>query len=324
MNNADGNLITITVSESDAGVRLDAFLATRLAEHSRATIQRAIAQGDIIVNERTAKSSYKVRPGDVLEIEMPEATPLTALPENIPLNIVYEDDALVVINKPAGMVVHPGAGVSSGTLANALVWHFQELSDNQKADRPGIVHRLDAGTSGLLVVARTDRAHLHLAAQFAERRIRKKYLALVYGTVNKDEGRIEVPIGRDPRQRVRMAVRPAGQGRFALTLFRVLERLPEFTLLDIEIKTGRTHQIRVHLAHIGHPVAGDVTYDRGRSNNLKNRRIRVALETLNRPFLHAAGLGFFHPMTEQWLEFNAPLPAELQSFLAQLRSPETL
>ncbi|MFN7944597.1 MAG: RluA family pseudouridine synthase [Blastocatellia bacterium] len=316
-------IVNITIPTEAAGTRLDAFLAAQLGDVSRSAIQRAIESGDVTVNDRPAKPSYKVRAQDEIQVELPEALPLEARPEQIPLEIVFEDDELIVINKPAGMVVHPGAGVSSGTLANALVWHFNQLSQAGGALRPGIVHRLDVGTSGLIVVAKTDRAHLQLAAQFEQRTVQKSYLALVYGMVAASEGRIDAAIGRDPRNRVRMAVRPAGQGRHALTLFRVVERFSDFTLLDVQIKTGRTHQIRVHLAHTRHPVAGDTTYDSGRLNNLKDQRIRAALEKLNRPFLHAERLSFTHPVTGARLDFTAPLPAELQSFLNLLRKIET-
>lgn len=305
----------ITVSSEFAGTRLDAFLASQLADVSRATIHKAIQSGDCLVNNRVAKASYKVRAGDEIQLELPDAAPLQAAPENIPLDIVYEDHELIVVNKPAGMVVHPGAGVQSGTLANALVYHFNHLS-NVNSLRPGIVHRLDVGTSGLIVVAKTDRAHQHLAAQFEARTTEKHYTALVYGAIKTDEGRIDAPIGRDPRNRVKMAVRE--QGRNAVTLYRVLERFADFTLLDVEIKTGRTHQIRVHLAHIKHPIIGDPTYDGGRVNMVKEARLRKAIEKLGRPFLHAASLQFTHLHNER-LKFDVALPDGLQRFLASLQ-----
>ena len=308
--------IMITVATELAGARLDAFLAAQLADVSRATIQKAILSGDCFVNDRSIKASYKVRAGDEIQLELPAVLPLEAAPENIPLDIVYEDDDLIVVNKPAGMVVHPGAGVWSGTLANALVYHFNQLS-NANSLRPGIVHRLDVGTSGLIVVAKTDRAHQHLAAQFEARTTEKHYTALVYGTIKTDAGRIDEPIGRDPRNRVKMAVRP--QGRHALTLYRVVERLTDFTLLDVEIKTGRTHQIRVHLAHLKHPIVGDATYEGGRVNMVKEARLRHAIEKLGRPFLHAANLGFEHLQKER-LSFSVPLPGDLQTYLASLRN----
>ena len=310
----------MNITSETVGTRLDAFLAAQLLETSRATIHRAIESGDITVNDRTVKPSYKVRTNDEIIVEIPAAIPLEAQPEDIPLNIVYEDDEVIVINKPAGMVVHPGAGVNSGTLANALVHHFNQLSQAGGSLRPGIVHRLDVGTSGLIVVAKTDRAHLSLAAQFEERTVQKSYLALVYGNVEKDEGRIAAPIGRDPRNRVKMSVRPEGHGRTALTHYRVRERMDEFTLLDVVIKTGRTHQIRVHLAHIRHPVVGDLAYDSGRANTLRIPRLRVAIENSGRPFLHSAHLIFTHPTTQQRMDFTAPLPPELQLLLETIKA----
>lgn len=312
--------LTIIVPAEATGTRLDAFLAARLSDVSRAAIQRAIEGGDVSVNDRAAKPSYKVRVGDAIQVELPDATPLAAIPENIPLDIVYEDEEIIVVNKPAGMVVHPGAGVASGTLANALVHHFgRQLSQTQGALRPGVVHRLDVGTSGLIVVAKTDRAHAGLAAQFEERRVFKSYTALVYGNIAAHAGRIDAPLGRAPHSRVKMAVRPKGQGREALTLYRAVERFNDFTLLDVEIKTGRTHQIRVHLAHIKHPIVGDSAYDQGRANTIKNQRLRAAIAQLGRPFLHAAQLGFIHPASGERRDFTAPLPDDLQSFLSLLR-----
>lgn len=305
----------ITVLSEFAGTRLDAFLASQLAAVSRATIHKAIQSGDCFVNHGIAKASYKVRAGDEIQLELPEVAPLEAAPENIPLDIVYEDEDLIVINKPAGMVVHPGAGVQSGTLANALVYHFNQLSQANSL-RPGIVHRLDVGTSGLIVVAKTDRAHQHLAAQFEARTTEKHYTALVYGTIKADEGRIDEPIGRDPRNRVKMAVRE--RGRSAITLYRVVERFTDFTLLDVEIKTGRTHQVRVHLAHLKHPIVGDATYDGGRVNMVKEGRLRKAIEKLGRPFLHAASLRFETLAGEKVL-FEVPLPEEVATFLGAIR-----
>jgi 23S rRNA pseudouridine1911/1915/1917 synthase len=309
----------ITVAVEDAGQRLDSYLAHRLSGSSRAQIQRAIENGDITVNEADSKSSYKVRPGDEVFIEIPPSLPLDAVGEAIPLNIVFEDEHLIVVNKPAGMVVHPGAGIASGTLANALVYHFGEHQSPGESHRPGIVHRLDVGTSGLIVVARTDLALQRLSEQFAERKVKKTYTALIFGTVSTTEGVIDQPIGRDPKNRVKMSVRPVGSGRSALTLYRVLDRLSDFTLLEVEIKTGRTHQIRVHLAFIKHPVVGDALYDNGRGRNLANAPIRGAINHLGRPFLHASSLSFTHPVTGEQMSFKADLPAELKDFLSRLR-----
>lgn len=301
--------------------RLDLFLVERANTASRSAIQRAINSGDITVNARLVKPSHRLSAGELIAGTVPQAPPIEAVPEAIPLNIVYEDDAVIVINKPAGMVTHPGAGITSGTLANALVYHLQQqaaaLPRRGGSSRPGIVHRLDVGTSGLIVVAKTDQAHLHLAEQFEARTVNKRYTALVYGQIEAMEGRIEAPIGRDPHSRVKMAV--VKEGRPALTLYRVLERFEEFTLLDVEIKTGRTHQIRVHLAQFKHPIVADSTYDAGRAQQLKQPKLRAAIAKLGRPFLHAAQLGFTHPITAQRLSLVAPLPSELEAFLSHLR-----
>ncbi|MCI0338936.1 MAG: RluA family pseudouridine synthase [Acidobacteria bacterium] len=315
-------VLSLTVPPEHAGERLDAFLASEITQTSRSQIRRAIVSGDITVNNATVKPSYSIRAGEEIQVEFPKSAPLEAAPEPIPLDIIYEDEAIIVINKPAGMVTHPGAGVASGTLANGLVYHFAQISHQPPrrggASRPGIVHRLDVGTSGLIVVAKTDRAHLSLAEQFESRTVFKSYSALVYGSVKENEGRIDVPIGRDPSSRVKMAVRPAGVGRPALTTYRVLERFDLFTLLDVEIKTGRTHQIRVHLAHIKYPVVGDGTYDGGRSNTIKNSQIRAAIAKLGRPFLHAARLSIVHPVSGEKMDFTAPFPKKLQTFLGML------
>lgn len=316
--------ITVIVPSEAAGTRLDTLLAAQITSTSRSQIRRAIESGHVTVNgQQVSKPAYDVSAGEEIQITLPATPPLAAKPEPIPLAIVYEDDQMMVVNKPAGMVTHPGAGVSSGTLANALVYHFnqtaQQLPRRGGTSRPGIVHRLDVGTSGLLVVAKTDQAHLHLAEQFQARTVRKFYTALVYGHVPDDEGRIEAPLGRDVRSRVKMAVARPGAGRAALTLYRVVERYDQFTLLEVEIKTGRTHQIRVHLAHLKHPVVADATYDAGRANTIKNSQLRAAISKLERPFLHAARLGVVHPTSGQWLEFDAPLPGELQAFLKMAR-----
>jgi 23S rRNA pseudouridine1911/1915/1917 synthase len=317
--------INFTVPAEAEGTRLDSFLASQTTITSRSQIRRAIEQGKVSVKDQpVTKPAYEVRTGEQIQLVLPERLPLEARPEAIPLDIIHEDDEIIVINKPSGMVTHPGAGVKSGTLANALVHHFNEqhlqLPRRGGASRPGIVHRLDIGTSGLIVVAKTDRAHLHLAEQFQSRTIHKIYSALTYGCLKEDRGKIEAAIGRDPNYRVKMAIRPEGVGRYALSFFRVAERFDDFTLLDVEIKTGRTHQIRVHLAHIKHPIVADPTYDAGRANMIKSPKLRAAITRLDRPFLHAARLSFIHPASGETVEFSAPLPNDLQSFLNLLRS----
>jgi 23S rRNA pseudouridine1911/1915/1917 synthase len=314
--------LKITVPIEAENQRIDLFLASHYSETSRSAIQRAISAGAITVNGKTVKPSHRISAGEEIAGEIPAAPVIDAAPEDIPLDIVYEDEEIIVVNKPAGMVTHPGAGATSGTLANGLVYYLNRIGRQPPrrggASRPGIVHRLDVGTSGLIVVAKTDRAHLNLAEQFESRSVTKGYTALVYGAPLEDSGKIEAPIGRDQRNRVKMAVR--SDGRQALTLYRVIERLDEFTMLDVEIKTGRTHQIRVHLAHIKHPVVADSTYDAGRANSIKNARLRAAIARLDRPFLHAARLGFTHPATGEKMEFTAPLPSELRAFLELISS----
>jgi 23S rRNA pseudouridine1911/1915/1917 synthase len=316
--NVTGEVQLLTITGDQTGQRLDSFLATTLQDISRTRIQRAIEDGDILVNQRVAKPGYRLRDGDSIEIDLPEPPPVELSPEAVPLNIVYEDGDLIVVDKPAGMVVHPGAGIESGTLANALVYHFNSLSGVAGKTRPGIVHRLDKETSGLLVVAKNDLSHELLSDQFRDRQVFKLYVALVYGRVAKGQGEIEANIGRSPRSRVRMSVLRGDAGRPAHTIFEVVSRFPDFTLLNVQIKTGRTHQIRVHLSHIGHPVVGDVTYGRGRENSIKNVRIKRAVQSLGRHFLHSARLAFIHPRTGERLEFDSPLPIDLAGLLALL------
>jgi 23S rRNA pseudouridine1911/1915/1917 synthase len=283
----------------DAGVRLDHFLAARLPRYSRARLQEWIEAARVTVNGAPAcKASLKLRGGERIEVEPAELKPLKAFAEEIPLDILYEDADLVAVNKPAGLVVHAGAGQSAGTLVNALLHRFGGLSSVGDALRPGIVHRLDKGTSGVLLVARTDTAHRHLAAQFAARSVEKTYLALVEGAVRGQQGVIDTPIARDPHKRTRMTTR-IESGRSAHTAYKVIERLPGFTLLEVRIGTGRTHQIRVHLASIGHPVAADTTYG------------AAAQRALGRPWLHAQRIRFDSPSSGARISIEAPLAPEL-------------
>jgi 23S rRNA pseudouridine1911/1915/1917 synthase len=313
--------LTLHVPTEDAGARLDAYLAAQIADWSRTRIQRLIEDGDVLINGRTSKPSYKLRAGELIEVELTPPPTASFAPENIPVEIVYEDTDLVVVNKPSGLVVHPAAGVRQGTLANALAYHFQQLSHRAGETRPGIVHRLDRDTSGLMVVAKNEAAHENLTDQFRERSVFKSYVALVHGRLKEDSGRIEQPIARDPRNRTRMAVRQAG--RPALSLFRVRRSFERFTLLDVEIKTGRTHQIRVHLAWLKHPVVGDEVYNGGRDKTVPDPRLRSRIKSLGRQFLHAEQLGFRHPRTREPLSFNAPLPQALAEFLESLEATPT-
>ena len=311
-------MVSLRVAESDAGARLDAYLASQIDGWSRARLQRLIDDEDVLVNGKTAKSSQKLRAGDDIEVELSPPPSANFTPEEIPIDVIYEDDDVIVINKPAGLVVHPAAGVHSGTLANALAFRFQNLPGIAGAVRPGIVHRLDKDTSGVMVVAKTESAHESLSEQFRAREVFKKYVALVYGVVKVPKGSIEQPIARDPRNRTRMAVVPGGRG--AVSLFVVRRQYEAFALVDVELKTGRTHQIRVHLAWLKHPVVGDELYGGGRENSLQNPRLRAQVRKLPRQFLHAEELGFNHPTTGNPVRFLAPLPAELTEFLERLEA----
>lgn len=307
----------LSVAAGNEGERLDAFLAERVEGWSRARLQRLIEEADVLVNGRAVKSSYKLHLNDEIEVELTPPPSSTFAPENIPLDIVYEDDELIVVNKPAGIVVHPAAGVMSGTLANALAFHFQQLSTAGGMARPGIVHRLDKGTSGLMVVAKTESAHEHIADQFRDREIFKSYMALVHGQVEKRTGQIDQPIARDRGNRTRMAV--VRGGRPSLSIYRVRKRFERFTLLNVELKTGRTHQIRVHLAWLKHPVVGDEAYGSGRDKTIPDQRIRTEVARLGRQFLHAEQLGFRHPKTGEEMKFTAQLPPELLAVLNEIK-----
>src|SRR5438094_4700725 len=301
------------VSAEESGRRLDVFLARHMPEWSRSQLQRQIRSGSVTVGTQTVyKAGEEVVTGDRVSIRAARRE-LRAVPEDLPLAVVYEDDDLVVVNKPAGMVVHAGAGVKSGTLVNALLHHIARLSQVGGELRPGIVHRLDRMTSGLVLVAKTDLTHRQLAAQFKAREIRKQYTVLVHGRLGSESGEIAKSVGRDPVHRVRM--KPGGIGaREARTRYRVLRRFTRFTLLEAEPLTGRTHQIRVHFSSIGHPVVGDTLYR-------APARIRIwgrEQATLERNFLHAAAIEFTHPRTQQRMSFRAPLPDELQDFLRSL------
>jgi 23S rRNA pseudouridine1911/1915/1917 synthase len=307
----------LSVPAGNEGERLDAFLASHIEGWSRARLQRLIEEADVLVNGHAVKSSYKLRLNDEIEVELTPPLSTAFAPEDIPLDVVYEDNELIVVNKPAGIVVHPAAGVASGTLANALAFHFQQLSASGGMARPGIVHRLDKGTSGLMVVAKTESAHEDLADQFRDREIFKSYVALVHGQVEKRSGQIDQPIARDRGNRTRMAV--VRGGRPSLSIYRVRKRFERFTLLNVELKTGRTHQIRVHLAWLKHPVVGDDAYGSGRDKTIPDHKLRSVIASLGRQFLHAEQLGFRHPQTNEEMRFTAPLPTELQVVLDEIK-----
>jgi 23S rRNA pseudouridine1911/1915/1917 synthase len=301
--------VTLSAAKADAGKRLDHFLHEHLPAYSRARLQDWIRQGRVRVNGEERRASYVLRADDIIHADPAVLTPLRAEAEEIPLRILYEDADLVAIDKPAGMVVHAGAGVHAGTLVNALLHHFASLSKVGGELRPGIVHRLDRYTSGVLLVAKTDAAHRALAEQFAGRQVEKIYLALVHGGIPAEEGRIEKPIARDPVRRVRMTAR-LEHGRAAFTQYRVLRRWPAFTLLEVRIGTGRTHQIRVHLSSIGHPVAGDRLY--GAPAHVEG------MPPLERFFLHAHRIRFRQPSSGEEIAVESPLAKELAEWMEGL------
>jgi 23S rRNA pseudouridine1911/1915/1917 synthase len=306
------------VDPADAGQRLDVFVA-RVSGLSRARVHALISAGAVHVTGHPQKPRYAVKSGERVTVAIPPAEPLALTPEPIPLQILYEDEHLLVLNKPAGLVVHPGAGRATGTLVHALLAHCPNLPGIGGVERPGIVHRLDRDTSGVMVVAKSEAAHQSLSLQFKNRIVRKRYLALVHGEVRQEAGRIEAAIGRREHDRTRMGVKTAG-GRMARTAYRVLRRLPGMTLVELGLETGRTHQIRVHLAHIGHPVVGDEVYG-GR----RERRGAAGVPPAPRQLLHAWWLGFRHPVHGEWLEFAAPIPADFATAasldLADLSNP---
>jgi len=298
----------------DQGLRLDIFLTQKLEKLTRSQIQVLNRSGAIRVDGRQGKSGYRIRGGEAIEVDLESLTPTPITPEQIPLQIYFEDQDLAVIEKPAGVVVHPGSGTKTGTVVHGLLFHFQSLSTAAGTTRPGIVHRLDKKTSGLLIVAKNNVAHARLSKAFHDREIQKTYYALVHGKFKRDSGSIELSIGRHRSERTKMiAGKPSG--RSALTQYRVLENLRSFSFLEVEIKTGRTHQIRVHLAAIGHPVVGDDVYGEPSYKEFVKK-----FPELNRYFLHATRLRFTHPTTGTALEFHSPLPTELQKLFQSIQS----
>lgn len=319
------------VDKTDAGIRLDKFIADKEINLSRSFIQKLISQGNITVNDETVKPSYNIRNGDVIKINV-EKTDSIVQAEDIKIDIVYEDDDIIVVNKPAGMVVHPGAGVSSGTLVNAILpklsFNIQDVDEAEEDEidistispqRPGIVHRIDKGTSGLLVIAKTIDAYYRLSMQVQEHSMIRRYIAVVCGIPKQDHGTIVAPVGRSSRDRKKMAVTPVG--RTAITHFDVLEKYDQFSLISARLETGRTHQIRVHLSYIGHPVVGDREYGgQTRALNTKTSELVMhAIKNLKRQALHAELLGFRHPKTNEYMEFSAPIPDDIQNLIDVLR-----
>lgn len=294
----------VRIEASVAGQRLDKAVA-ELTDLSRSLANEQIKDGQILVNGQAKKAKYSVKEGDVISYELPEPEVVEYVPEDIPLEIVYQDEDVAVVNKPQGMVVHPSAGHTSGTLVNALMYHIKDLSGINGVLRPGIVHRIDKDTSGLLMIAKNDQAHVSLADELKDKKSLRKYWAIVHGNLPNDRGVIEAPIGRSEKDRKKQAV--TVKGKPALTRFQVLERFGYYSLVELQLETGRTHQIRVHMAYIGHPVAGDEVY--GPRKTLKGHG----------QFLHARTLGFTHPRTGEVLEFTAEAPAIFQETLAKLR-----
>ena len=297
----------IELQVNQAGERLDRFISEQLTEHSRAEIQRWIREGNVQVNQRPAKPSQRLILSDSIQVIVPEPKPSVLIPEPIPLEILYEDEDLIAVDKPAGLVVHPAPGHESGTLVNAILYHCPDLKGVGGVKRPGIVHRLDKNTSGIILVAKNDRSHRYLQQQFKERTIAKTYLALLIGQLESRQGKIDAPIGRDPRHRKRMAIVPTAKGRDAITEFEVEAYYGTATLISAHPLTGRTHQIRVHLASMGHPVVGDVIYGPRRDTY-----------KLGRHFLHAHKLQFHRPSDGDELTLRSPLPPDLQKLLDRL------
>ena len=299
----ESDMITFAAEADDVGKRIDVFAAENYEELSRSGLKKIIDAGGVTVNNKTVKANYKLRTGYIVTMNIPESVPLEIIPQNIPLDILYEDDDVIVINKPQGMVVHPAPGHYTDTLVNALLYHCGDsLSGINGIMRPGIVHRIDMDTSGVIMAAKNNNAHRSLALQLAEHSITRKYNAIVYNNIKEDEGTIDKPLGRNPSDRKKMAVVPGG--RRAVTHYRVLDRLGKFTYIEAQLETGRTHQIRVHMTYAGHPLLGDSVYGpKKQPFNLKGQ------------VLHARVLGFVHPVTGEYMEFESPLPEYFQKLL---------
>lgn len=297
----------VSVSKKDSGERIDSLIAAKNDNFTRSSVQKLLSQGNITVNDKKIFKNYRVQEGDLIKIIIPEPVNMETVPENIPIDIVYEDNDLLVVNKPKGMVVHPAAGNYSGTLVNALLYYCGEsLSGINGVLRPGIVHRIDKDTSGLLIVAKNDFAHKGLAEQIKIHSFTRKYRAVVFGNIKEDSGTIDAPIGRHPIDRKKMAV-TYKNSRNAVTHYKVIARYPGFTYLELKLETGRTHQIRVHMAHIGHPVAGDTVYGS-----------KKAIESLNGQCLHAYYIEFVHPCSGKTISLSAPLPEYFENFLKNI------
>ena len=315
-----------TVDKGQGSVRIDRYLTDKIENLTRNRIQNVAKAGGVLVNGKPVKSNYKVKPLDEIKIVLPYAPYENLLvPENIPLDIVYEDDDVIVVNKPAGMVVHPGHGNYKGTLLNGLIYHFDNLPANAD-NRPGLVHRIDKDTTGLLVVAKNENALTRLARQFADKTSTRKYVALVWGDLKDDEGVIEGNLGRNPKNRLQMMVFPEGEtGKHAVTRYKVLERFGYVTLVELQLETGRTHQIRAHMKYIGHPLFNDARYGgdkilKGTTFSKYKQFVENTFKVLPRQALHAQTLGFVHPAAGKFMEFSTPLPADMQKAIERWRN----
>jgi len=302
------NTYEYQVTEAEAGSRIDKLLASMDSEHSRSQIQSWITDGMVTVNNKKVKTNYKCESGDSIVWEIPEPEPLELEPENIPLSVIYEDSDLLVVNKPKGMVVHPSAGHHTHTLVHGLLYHCDDLSGINGVERPGIVHRIDKDTSGLLVVAKNDRTHEDLSKQLEEKKITRKYEAIVHGEIGHETGIIDAPIGRDPKDRQKMGI--TSSGKDAITNFTVITHFADYTHIECQLETGRTHQIRVHMQYIDHPIVGDPKYGPRKTIEMDGQA------------LHARILGFTHPRTKEWLEFSIEPPASFQDTLAYIEKKD--
>ncbi len=322
MENEQGRTISFIAETADTDTRIDQYLASNLKELTRSRIQSLIKEENVKVNNNPVKTSYRLKAGDEIALSIPPSSPYLLNPEPLAFSIIYEDSSIIVLDKPPGLVIHPAPGHESGTLVHGLLHHCNDLSGIGGVLRPGIVHRLDKDTSGILVVAKNDNAHNFLSTQFKNSEVNKKYIALVHGIPGNSEGTIDLPISRHPVKRKEMAVAPSSKGKNAFTKWKIQEILADkFALLSITIKTGRTHQIRVHMSHIGHPVVGDPVYGFKNTWWKKNTSYpKETVESINRQMLHSENLGFLHPDTREYIEFKSPVPVDMSRLIENLKT----